>query len=272
MGFWVKKFVAFWFMPLPFSLLFLISGWLLVRSKRRGRAGWALLGIGIALLLVLSNKAFSAAILRPLELTYSPLPEFSATTPPPASLNACRYVVVLGGGHRDAPGVSAINKLSPAARGRLMEGLRLLRAEPGAKLIVSGGADPGGAAHADVLADAAVSLGTDPARIIRFDATRDTEDEAQALRRTVGDAPFALVTSAWHMPRAMALMRQAGLHPLACPADFSALPAPGFRFRDYTWDTDSLERSTKAVYERLGYLWLRLRGKTPAPEKFVSPS
>lgn len=262
MFFWVKKFIAFWFMPLPFCLLFLISGWCLVRSKRRARTGWTLLAIGIVLLLVLSNKAFSAAILRPLEVTYPAIPEFSASTPPPAALNACRFIVVLGGGHRDAPGVSAINKLSPAARGRLMEGLRLLRAEPGAKLIVSGGADPGGATHASVLAAAAISLGVDPTRIIRFDATRDTEDEAQSVRQTVGDAPFALVTSAWHMPRAVALMHHAGLYPLPCPADFSALPAPGFRIRDYTWDTDSLERSTKAVYERLGYLWLRLRGKT----------
>lgn len=262
MAFWVKKFIAFWFMPLPFCLLFLISGWLLVRSKRRGRTGWALLAIGIGLLLTLSNKAVSTAVLRPLESVYPAVPEFNATTPPPAALNACRYIVVLGGGHRDAPDVSAINKLSNAARGRLVEALRLLRAEPGAKLIVSGGPDPGGASHASVLADAAISLGVDPARIIRFDATRDTEDEAQTLRQTIGDAPFALVTSAWHMPRAVALMRGAGLHPLPCPADFSTLPAPGFRIRDYTWDTDSLERSTKAVYERLGYLWVRLRGKT----------
>lgn len=262
MGFWVKKFVAFWFMPLPFCLLFLISGWLLVRSKRRGRAGWTLLAIGIALLLVLSNKAFSAALIRPLESAYPAIPEFSVAAPPPAALNACRYIVVLGGGHRDAPDVSAINKLSNAARGRLVEALRLLRAEPGAKLIVSGGPDPGGATHASVLAAAAISLGVEPARIIRFDRTRDTEDEVAAVRETVGDVPFALVTSAWHMPRAVALMRHAGLHPLPCPADFSALPAPGFRIRDYTWDTDSLERSTKAVYERLGYVWSRLRGKT----------
>jgi uncharacterized SAM-binding protein YcdF (DUF218 family) len=59
----------------------------------------------------------------------------------------------------------------------------------------------------------------------------------------------------------MALMRHAGLRPLACPADFSARPSDIASWNEYSWDSDSLGRSSRAISERLGYLWSRLRGK-----------
>lgn len=262
MFFWLKKFITFWLMPLPLCLVLLIAGLFLLRSPRRNRAGRALLVAGTLLLLLLSNKAVSAWLVRPLESAYPAIPALATGAPLSPQLAECRFVAVLGGGHGDTAGLSAVNKLSSSARGRLMEALRVLRALPAdTKLIVSGGGESGKPPHAVVLAEAAVSLGVEPARIIRLDTPRDTEDEAQELRRIVGESPFALVTSAWHMPRAAALMRHAGLHPLPCPADYAARPSEGFRLGDYTWDSESLERSTKAVYERLGYLWLKLRGK-----------
>ncbi len=262
MFFWLKKFVAFWLMPLPLCLVLLIGGLVLLRSQRRRRLGHGLIVTGVLLLLLLGNKTISTALFRPLESFYPAVPEFVVGHPLPPNLAACRFVAVLGGGHGDTFGLSAVNQLSSSARGRLMEAVRLLRALPEARLIVSGGGEEGRPSHAAVLAQAAVSLGVDPTKIIRLDTPRDTEDEARELRRVVGEAPFALVTSAWHLRRAAALMHGAGLHPLPCPADYAARPSPGFRISDYTWDTESLERSTKAVYERLGYLWVRLRGKT----------
>jgi len=116
--------------------------------------------------------------------------------------------------------------------------------------------------HASVLAAAAVSLGVDPARIVRLDTPRDTDDEAAEVRRRFGREPFALVTSAWHMRRAMALMRHNGLNPFPCPADYQAQPPDHPRFSDYTWDSESLGRSTWAIYERIGYVWEWLRGRT----------
>ena len=261
MFFGLKKFIAYWLMPVPLCLVLLLAGLALLRSKRRARTGHILLIVGVVLLSVLSNKAVSTWMILPLEKTYPAMPEILSGTPPPRELAACHFVSVLGGGHGDTAGLSAVNKLSNSARSRLTEGVRLLRVLSEAKLIVSGGGEVGKPTHAAVLAQAAISLGVDPARIIRLETPRDTEDEAQEIHRIVGNAPFALVTSAWHMPRAAALMRHAGLHPVPCPADYAARPSEGFRFSDYTWDTDSLERSTKAVYERLGYLWVHLRGK-----------
>ena len=89
----------------------------------------------------------------------------------------------------------------------------------------------------------------------------DTKHEAHATRAIVDEAPVALVTSAWHMPRAMALFRAAGVNVVPCPTDFQARPNTDFRWTDWTFDISGLDRTTFAVHEYLGLWWLRLRRK-----------
>ena len=259
--FWAKKLLTFWVLPVPLCLTLLITGVILTCFTRRVRLGRGLLIAGTLLLLLLSNKVVSTWLVRPLEARYPAVPELSGNAGPSAELAACEYVVVLGGGHSDTPGLSALSQLSPSARGRLIEGVRLLRALPSARLITSGPAVGHNPSHAAVLARAAASLGVETHRVLLIENARDTEDEAAAVRRLAGTAPVALVTSAWHMPRAAALFRKTGVTILPCPADFTARINQDFRAVDLTWDTASLERSTWAVRERIGYLWVWLRGK-----------
>ena len=107
----------------------------------------------------------------------------------------------------------------------------------------------------------AVSLGVARERIVEIDTARDTEQEAAALKALSHGENVALVTSAWHMPRAMALCRKQGIEVLACPADYAARQ-PELRAIDFLkWNSEGLERSTRAVYETIGALWSRIRGK-----------
>jgi uncharacterized SAM-binding protein YcdF (DUF218 family) len=249
-------------MPLPLCLALMIAGLLLLRSARWPKAGRRLLATGALLLLVLSNKQVGVALLRPLEERYPALPEFAPGATLPSRLAACQAIVVLGGGHSDQAGLSALTQLSASALSRLTEGVRLARLCPNATLIVSGPAMPGGATHASVLAAAAVSLGIDPRRIVQIDTARDTDDEVQEIRRRLGPSkPFALVTSAWHMPRAMGLMRRAGLDPLPCPADFVSRANTARHAGDWLCDLSGLQQSTWGIYERLGTAWAKLQGK-----------
>jgi uncharacterized SAM-binding protein YcdF (DUF218 family) len=261
MLFWLKKTVSFWLMPLPVCLTLMIAGLVLTRRERRRRLGRILLSTGLALLIVFTNKAVSRWLIGPLEAAYPPIPELTQLSPVPAELAACRYVVVLGGGHGDMPGLSATNKLSTSGLGRLIEGVRLARALPEATVIVSGPSDGRGETHARVLARAAESLGLAARRIRLIETARDTEDEAHAVKAIVGDGKVALVTSAGHMPRAAGLFRKAGVAVLPCPADYLNKPNPDFRWTDYSWDSDSLDRSTFAVHESIGYFWAWLQGK-----------
>ena len=261
MLFWLKKFVSFWLMPLPLALALLVAGAVLLGSERRRRLGRGLTAAGTLLLLLCSNKIASNALLRPLESRYAPQPRLEAGAPVPTALAACRYVVVLGGGHSDMIGWAPNDKLSTSALERIVEGVRLLRSLPQAELVVSGPGQPGEPTHALVLAQTAESLGVDSARIRMIDTARDTEDESQAVQAIAGSAPVALVTSAFHMPRAAALFRGAGVAIVPCPTDYQARFTPGFHLGEANWDVESLERSTLAVREYIGLAWVTLRGK-----------
>ena len=73
----------------------------------------------------------------------------------------------------------------------------------------------------------------------------------------------ALVTSAYHMPRAMAMARGAGFNPTAAPTDFKAkLAQRPLPFYSQLPSSRWLYHSTLGVHERLGLLWTRLRGQS----------
>jgi uncharacterized SAM-binding protein YcdF (DUF218 family) len=263
MAFWLKKVIGFWLMPLPFSLALIIGGALLWRFSRFQRLARTCGITGALWLIACSNVGVGTWLVRGLESRFPAQPAFAPATPLPADLARCRYIVVLGGGHTPVAAWSPNNQLSTSALSRIVEGVRIARALPDTRLIVTGPSDPEklGPTHAHIYAEVAVSLGIARERIIEVADPRDTEQEAVAIHAISQGAPVALVTSAWHLPRAVALCRRAGFDPVACPSDYSARP-PELHFTDFlTWNLTGLDRSTKAFYERLGATWSLLRGK-----------
>jgi len=258
--FWLKKVVSFFLMPLPLCLALLALGLFLGRSGRRAKAGRRLVLAAAVLLLLFSNKFVSRRLLRPLEVRYPAIPEVAPGAPAPDAIAGCRFVAVLGSGHSEMPGLSATGQLSASGLARIVEAVRILRIAPGARLIVSGPGDPGHPSHAAVLARAAESLGIDPGRITLVDTARDTEDESCAVARRADGGRTARVTTAWHMPRAAHLFRKAGVDFVPCPVDFVSREDIQLGWSDFGWDSESLERSTLAVHEWIGLLWLGLRG------------
>ncbi len=257
--FWLKKAISFWLMPLPLCLALLACGLLLAHSAKRARLGRRLVMAAAALLFLFSNRLVSTCLLRPLEDRYPAVPELVAGSPAPAAIGGCRVVAVLGGGHSDMPSLPAASQLSSSALARIVEAVRILRSLPDARLIVSWPGDPGRPSHAAVLAAAAESLGVSASRITLFDTARDTEDEAREVAKLAAGGRVALVTSAWHMPRAVRLFRGAGADFVPCPADFVSRGDARLRWGALGWDSESLVRSTMAVHEWLGLLWLQLR-------------
>lgn len=262
MLFWLKKVAGFWLMPLPLAMALMTLGTLLLFSAKRARLGRRLLVGGFAVLLVFSNRCVSRSLIRPLEMRYPPIPELAAPAVVPADLAACKFVVVLGGGNGYAPGVTSNNRLSSGSLARIVEAVRILRALPDAKLIVCGPTYGPVDSHATELARAAIALGIAAERIGKLENGRDTEEEAETVHRTVGDVPIALVTSAWHLPRAMTLFGHFGVKAVPCPTNYLSLSDGESFVSDLLWDNGGLERSTWALRERIGFLWIWLRGKT----------
>ncbi len=244
-GFLLKKLIGTALMPIPVTLvLMLLAFWWLKRAPVRSRL---CLVLAMLILGLSSWHPVADRLIRPLEDSYS---LFDIQQP-------VKAVVVLGSASHIAPeGSPAIMNLGSSAVFRLEEGLRILRANPEATLIVSGYAGIGGGTpHAEILKQAAIELGTDPLRILAFPSAVDTEHEAELIAPLLQGIPFALVTEASHMGRAMEFFRRQGLEPIPAPATHT-----GGYGEDRRIDSRATYKTERAIYESLGRAWQWLKG------------
>lgn len=254
--FLLKKLLAPLLLPLPLSALLLVAGLLLLWVTRRQRAGKVLVTAATALLILLSYDAFSDRLLRPLESYYPPVAAPAADAGPPVG-----WVVVLGGGSYAEDAVPITSRLSESSLYRLVEGIRLHRQLPGSKLILSGGSAFGSTPDAESMSELARQLGVEQQSLVPEAESRDTEDEVRLIKPLVGDARFYLVTSASHMPRAVALFAGAGMKPIPAPTNYRVLGNRGLAPGDFYPNSVGLRKAEIALYERIGLLWAKLRGK-----------
>ncbi len=247
-GIAIKKFLSAWLMPLPLSVLLMLIGCLGLWRRRRSAPWW--LGSGLLVLLLASCTAISDLLLLPLEERY---PKWDGSG---AQLDC---VVAMGASQADAPRLPLTNRPNTAAVYRLLEAIAVYRANPGSKLILSGGTgerEP----HAELMARVANSIGVPEQDILLQTESHNTEDEVTQLQPLLAGKKFAVVTSAAHMPRTMALFEAAGMHPLPAPTHFLDRDNPHPNWRDFTRpNPDALARSEFAAHEYLGLLWLQIK-------------
>jgi uncharacterized SAM-binding protein YcdF (DUF218 family) len=257
----VKKIVALFLYPVGLCLAILILGLFCLWATRRQRLGKVLVTLGTVLLLLCSTSLISSGLLVPLEQRYPALLHPGTVSWGPESSTSPKWIVVLGGGHVSDPRLPANSQISAAALGRVVEGVRLHKAVPGSRLLLSGGAVFDPVPEAEVMGRIAMLLGVKPQDIRLEGDSRDTAEEAENIAKMIGREKFLLVTSAAHMPRSMALFRRRGLEPIPAPADFRApniqSSGPG-RFFPGVW---SLAQTQIAVHEYLGLAWAWLRGE-----------
>lgn len=166
-----------------------------------------------------------------------------------------QWIVVLSGGQSLVNEMPANDLLSSASIKRLVEGVRLFRALPNAKLILSGGGSTGEQPEALLLAQLAQWFAIPQQKIVLEMKSINTADQARELGTIVKEQPFYLVTSAIHMPRSMALCQQQGLNPIAAPTDFT------FFWNTENWgkliipNTYNLTYFSIAMHEVLGRIW-----------------
>ena len=198
MLFWLKKAATVPFLPLYFWLLAGLTGVALSWSTRYMRLGRSLICAGMLVLFTFSNRGIARLLLQPIEHRYKAIPEAKTFDELPRGLTECVAIVVLGAGHADAPGMSRVNQLSTSALARIAEAVRLARLLPAAKFVVSGH-HIAQLSHAQVLGEAAVSLGVSADRIERMDEPRDTEDEINERARAEITKLLPLASSLDHV-------------------------------------------------------------------------
>jgi uncharacterized SAM-binding protein YcdF (DUF218 family) len=226
--------------------LWLGSGALLLGLARgsRRRAGAALVFLGA---LWLSGTAPAARLaMRPLETRY--------VAPTLAELRegGVKRVVVLTGGGFARRGDLAAAALPHASTLRFVAGVELCaRLAPECEIVFSGSAGTGRAQIATGNTMEELARLFAPEMAMTSEAESDsTIEHPQNVRALVGDAPFALVTSAYHMPRAMLVFERAGLKAVAYPVDYYT--QDGWRWIDFVPSPGGWEALNLALHEYAG--------------------
>ncbi|MEX1198170.1 MAG: ElyC/SanA/YdcF family protein [Pseudohongiellaceae bacterium] len=252
----IKTLAAQFIAPLPmvFALLALAALWYW-RGWRR--LSGCTVGLAAVLLWLMSWPPVVERLLLPLESAYPPLLTLDESRGELAPPDA---VVVLGSGWRPQQPWSDTARLGEGSALRLMEGIRLWRQRPELTLAVTGASRRAGEQPvARGYASAAESLGVSRDRLLVLDTPTDTGLEARAVRDALGEgARIVLVTSASHMPRAVAHFRAAGLNPLAAPTHYLAGRVDPGQLSYWVPSSADLRKTERVLYEWMGRLAVQL--------------
>jgi uncharacterized SAM-binding protein YcdF (DUF218 family) len=201
--FLLKKIMSGFFMPLSILLGLFLIGLIMLRKNRTSLMAKKVLTFTFLILVLLCYGALSYWPLQKLEKLYPPIDMKTA------GLSDTPWVVVLAGG----PEETIV---------RLVEGIRIYRGLPGARLLVSGGKVYATSPEptSKTMTRIAVGLGVNPFNITQENVSRDTRDEARIIKSMIGEKPFVLVTSAYHIPRSMGLFEAQGMHPIPAPTGY----------------------------------------------------
>ena len=250
-AFFIKKIVSALLNPVNAILVLLCLGLLVLRRRSTSKMGFRFVLLGAICLAVLSIPVTGFLMVGALESRAG-----SYCDPAELQEMGVRYIVVLGA-------AVVTREFSPADRMgdaifRFLEAYRLWKGVPGAKLVLSGGSTPLRKSQAGAMVEFPEQIGVPREALVLETKAWNTEDEARLFRKVVGDEPFALVTSAMHMPRARMLFEGLGLRPVSCPCEFTTRVPPPF----YTMlipSSDGLQMVHSAFHEYLGVLWYRLK-------------
>jgi uncharacterized SAM-binding protein YcdF (DUF218 family) len=251
----------FWLLIEPYDLLLILG----LIGVALGFSPWARLGrrlcvTSLVLFAIVSMTPLGSFLLRPIEDRF-PLP--------PANLAAPTGIIVLGGALDEDLTAARHEPIMMQFGGRIVAGAILARRYPAARLIFTGGSsslNPSGAEEATGVRELWVGLGIDPARMTFETKSRNTWENGLFTRILIKPKPddtFLLVTSAWHMPRAMGVFRKLGYHVMAYPTDYMTFGDS----RDFSWPslgTGQLVMFQYALHEWIGLTAYHLTGKTDA--------
>ena len=232
LSFMLKKMLTVLLMPWFIGIIFaLIALFFLYRQKIKPAKKY--LTFSIIWMVFISWAPFANLILKPLENSYPRLEKI------PKNIE---YILLLGG-DRDK---------------RAWEALRLYHKIPNVKIITSGYSLHDHLSDAEKTATKLIESGIPKERILMQDMAKTTFEEAQHMKKCVGEKPFILITAAYHMPRAMKLFEKAGLNPIPAPTDFNRVEESGFLT---ILQSGKLQNTEQAWHEYLGLLIYKLQGK-----------
>mgnify|MGYP001765484299 CR=1 FL=1 len=238
--------------------ILLLAAAVIAGGLGRARAAQRLASVTLVLVLALTAFPLATPLLRMLERQYPAAPAL------PAQVDG---IIVLGGAEDTGAfarwGIPGLNEGAE----RVIEGAALARRFPQARLVFTGGVASlvySDATQAPSQMTSAIwqSLGVPQGQIVLEDRSRNTSENAIFTRDLVQPQPgqtWVLVTSAWHMPRAVETFERNGWTGLIpWPVDFRS----GGQALRLEWRLDDhLQDADVTLKEFLGLIVYRVAGK-----------
>lgn len=258
----LSKLLPLFVYPLGLSVILLVVAVLMNGNRKTSRG----LNIAaVALLWLSSTTGVSNLLARSLEWRYLPLEEIPAAD----------AIVLLGGGTESAIYPRSTVEINGAGD-RVLYAAELFFEGRSPLILLSGGEiswqNNGASTPAQDMAHLLVRFGVPESALILENESQNTYENALKAREILSEMKIdniLLVTSAMHMPRAVALFEKQGFDVTPLPVDYSVTENESMenksgslinRVLDVVPSASSLSLTTNALKEYLGMLIYTLQG------------
>jgi uncharacterized SAM-binding protein YcdF (DUF218 family) len=251
-SFTLSKLLSLLVYPLSLSLLLCVFALVFTRLRWDRFSSYTLM-LAVGWLYLCSTALFANFLSGTLERGFEPRAM--------SVVEKADAIVLLGGATRGDTPMGKLVDLNQHAD-RLVHAVALYKARKAPVVLLSGGSVGDGRPEALQMKDVLEVMGVPVAHVLLEKQSRNTYDNAVNSARILKDSGMhriLLVTSAYHMRRALGVFERQGLEVVPAPADYQQLVT---RQLLPAWlpTVSSLHQSTDALHEIVGYWVYRWRG------------
>ena len=228
------------------NLIFILAilGWVFLLIKKTKTIGKLFIFISLICFYFFSITPIGDLMIKPLENKYA------SCYLNDSFVKNFDSIVVLAGGARGAE-LPLISAISGSTLTRVVKAVEVYNYNHGLKIIVSG--DKNTMEKVKLIL---INFGIPPRAVIVDGNSHNTFQNAENVKKILGSRSFLLVTSAFHMPRAMLTFKKMGMNAYPCPTDFRQ--ESHYDLLDFLPRTKNLYKSNLAFHEYIGGIFYRL--------------
>lgn len=216
-----------------FVFVFILVGLVFIKSKKK--TGKVLITLGLLIYYLFSITPVADFILQPLESKYQIVKERELG-------KADKIVLLMGNRESDVLRASEVIRISNIKD---------------SKIIISGTDALNPSREEGEWVKKYLTERGIPSGILTLeDKSRTTRESAKNIKEMIGDEPFFLVTSAYHMPRSMEVFKKMETNPIPAPTDFKRRER--YDILDFFPNAQNLRNSDLALHEYFGIVFYRL--------------
>lgn len=253
---YLSKILPIFLMPLSLVLLFLLVALFFLRRNKL-RASVGLLVLSLVLLWTASTPFVASLFYRQIESVYPTVAVENVT------VRGC--IILLGGAIRLPLAPRQAIEFSESTD-RVYMATQLYLAGKGSRILVTAGNQPWaqpGPSEAALIAELLVEWGVPADALFLEGKSRNTRENAvnslPILEKLQCDRPL-LVTSAAHMPRALASFQAVGIDAIPISTDIQVVDSGQLAIMDFFPDARALAMTSDAIREYMGLVVYKIRG------------